>query len=185
MTTTTPSSGMTSEQPAEQRDWVALENKYYQHTFKRNLVMEHGEGARVWDATGKEYLDLVAGIATNVLLALLAAGLFVLLGALGNALPAAAPVLGVLQLMTVFGVTLNLLLAAFNLIPIPPLDGSHVVTHLLPPSWAVAYQRFGRFGLLLLILLIQTPFLGFWFAPVTRLARALLGAVRPFALTVA
>ena len=127
----------------------------------------------------------LAGIATNVLLALLAAGLFVLLGALGNALPAAAPVLGVLQLMTVFGVTLNLLLAAFNLIPIPPLDGSHVVTHLLPPSWAVAYQRFGRFGLLLLILLIQTPILGFWFAPVTRLARALLGAVRPFALTVA
>lgn len=51
----------------QQRDWVALENKYYQNTFKRSLVMERGEGARVWDAEGKEYLDLVAGIATNVL----------------------------------------------------------------------------------------------------------------------
>ena len=64
MTTTTPSDGVT---PTTKRDWVALEDKYYQNTFKRNLVMEHGEGARVWDANGKEYLDLVAGIATNVL----------------------------------------------------------------------------------------------------------------------
>src|SRR6516162_5690594 len=49
------------------RDWVALEKKYYQGTFKRELVMERGEGTRVWDADGKVYLDLVAGIATNVL----------------------------------------------------------------------------------------------------------------------
>src|SRR5690348_9878203 len=67
MTTTTPSDGATTGQPTTKRDWVALEDKYYQNTFKRNLVMEHGEGARVWDANGKEYLDLVAGIATNVL----------------------------------------------------------------------------------------------------------------------
>jgi acetylornithine/N-succinyldiaminopimelate aminotransferase len=67
MTTMTPSDGATTGQPTTKRDWVALEDKYYQNTFKRNLVMEHGEGARVWDANGKEYLDLVAGIATNVL----------------------------------------------------------------------------------------------------------------------
>jgi acetylornithine/N-succinyldiaminopimelate aminotransferase len=52
---------------AAKRDWIALEKKYYQGTFKRELVMERGEGARVWDADGKVYLDLVAGIATNVL----------------------------------------------------------------------------------------------------------------------
>lgn len=51
----------------KKRDWVALEKKYYQGTFKRDLVMERGEGTRVWDADGKVYLDLVAGIATNVL----------------------------------------------------------------------------------------------------------------------
>src|SRR5262252_28627 len=49
------------------RDWVALEKRYYQGTFKRELVMERGEGTRVWDADGNVYLDLVAGIATNVL----------------------------------------------------------------------------------------------------------------------
>ncbi|PWT74083.1 MAG: acetylornithine transaminase [Chloroflexi bacterium] len=66
MTTTTPKNNQAAVN-AESRDWAALEKKYYQHTFKRELVMEHGEGLRVWDADGKVYLDLVAGIATNVL----------------------------------------------------------------------------------------------------------------------
>src|SRR6476646_5377120 len=63
----TASAQTTTGQTSEKRDWVALEKKYYQRTFNRQLVMERGQGARVWDANGKEYLDLVAGIATNVL----------------------------------------------------------------------------------------------------------------------
>ena len=70
MTATQPAQ-QTSQSPqtpaTEQRDWAALEKKYYQSTFKRDLVMEHGEGVRVWDSNGKVYLDLVAGISTNVL----------------------------------------------------------------------------------------------------------------------
>ena len=50
------------------RDWVALEHKYYQGTFKRQPVtFVKGQGTRVWDSDGKVYLDLVAGIAVNVL----------------------------------------------------------------------------------------------------------------------
>lgn len=50
------------------RDWVALEHKYYQGTFKRQPVtFVRGNGTRVWDSDGKSYLDLVAGIAVNVL----------------------------------------------------------------------------------------------------------------------
>jgi acetylornithine/N-succinyldiaminopimelate aminotransferase len=50
------------------RDWVALEHQYYQSTFKRQPVtFVRGEGTRVWDSDGKRYLDLVAGIAVNVL----------------------------------------------------------------------------------------------------------------------
>ena len=64
MTSSTPVSSQAASAP---RDWAALESKYYQHTFKRSLVMERGEGVRVWDANGRVYLDLVAGIATNVL----------------------------------------------------------------------------------------------------------------------
>ena len=43
---------------------------------------------------------------------------------------------------------LNLLLIAFNLLPIPPLDGSHVFKYLLPASLAVQYLRFGRYGII-------------------------------------
>src|SRR5690349_11318342 len=69
MTTTSPAAGQTTEptQTTGQRDWAALERKYYQHTFNRSLVMERGEGVRVWDSHGTVYLDLVAGIATNIL----------------------------------------------------------------------------------------------------------------------
>jgi acetylornithine/N-succinyldiaminopimelate aminotransferase len=50
------------------RDWVALEQKYYQGTFKRQpITIVRGEGVRVWDSEGKSYLDFVAGIAVNVL----------------------------------------------------------------------------------------------------------------------
>ena len=50
------------------RDWVALEHQYYQRAFKRQpITLVRGEGTRVWDSDGKEYLDFVAGIAVNVL----------------------------------------------------------------------------------------------------------------------
>src|SRR6478609_8284400 len=56
-----------AETHGSSREWIEKEHKYYQSTFKRSLVMERGEGVRVWDADGNVYLDLVAGIATNVL----------------------------------------------------------------------------------------------------------------------
>jgi len=132
-----------------------------------------------------DILVSLAGVATNFLIALLAAIVFVLIGLLGQGLPSAAGVLGIFQRMAVYGVSLNLLLAAFNLIPIPPLDGSHVVAQLLPPAWAAPYRRFGRFGLIVLILLIQTPFLTYWFGPAMRVGRALMRAVQPYALVAA
>jgi acetylornithine/N-succinyldiaminopimelate aminotransferase len=50
------------------RNWVALEQQYYQGAFKRYPVtLVRGEGTRVWDSDGKVYLDFVAGIAVNVL----------------------------------------------------------------------------------------------------------------------
>jgi acetylornithine/N-succinyldiaminopimelate aminotransferase len=66
MTTTTANGSQTTTQ-RDERDWIALEQKYYQRTFTRSLVLERGEGVRVWDSHGRVYLDLVAGIAVNVL----------------------------------------------------------------------------------------------------------------------
>ena len=47
-------------------DWIAVEQKYYAQTVRRqSVVIVRGEGTRVWDADGKEYLDFVAGWAVN------------------------------------------------------------------------------------------------------------------------
>lgn len=49
------------------------------------------------------------------------------------------------------GVYLNLALAFFNLIPIPPLDGSHVLASLLPEKYLAGYEQLTRYGFLIMI----------------------------------
>lgn len=54
--------------PRVTENWQELEQKYYMRTFTRQpVVLVRGEGARVWDDEGKSYLDMVAGLAVNVL----------------------------------------------------------------------------------------------------------------------
>ncbi len=52
---------------------------------------------------------------------------------------------------------LNLVLAIFNLLPIPPLDGSRVVDSLMPTGWRPLWNSFSRFGFVLLLALILIP----------------------------
>ena len=126
----------------------------------------------------------LAGIATNLVLAVVLAALIVPIGLIGRAVPVLDSSLAILQLMFLYGVTINLVLAVFNLIPIPPLDGSHVVKHLLPPSWAWNYQRFGRYGIIVLILLLWMPNspINTWIKPVFLLTNAAMRIVGPFVL---
>ena len=47
-------------------DWGKIESEYYMHTFNRQpIVIERGQGMRVWDVDGKEYLDMTSGLAVN------------------------------------------------------------------------------------------------------------------------
>ena len=59
------------------------------------------------------------------------------------------------------GVLINLTLAFFNLIPIPPLDGHHIMLGVLPIKWARMYAKINNtYGMLILLLLIWTGFIG-------------------------
>lgn len=126
----------------------------------------------------------LAGVATNVVIALLCVPLIIAVGALGRAAPALTDSGALLQTMLAYGILINLALAAFNLIPIPPLDGSHVFKYVLPPAWALNYQRLGAQGLLILFLLIAFggPVLNIWFKPVFFLDRLAARAVFPYIL---
>jgi Zn-dependent protease len=121
----------------------------------------------------------LAGVATNLALAVVSVPLLVLLGVVARNVPATVSVLALLQAMLVWGVLINLFLCAFNLLPLPPLDGSHVFKYLLPPEWSLRYQSIGRYGIIILIALLWLggPVLDYWMAPAYALFNLLIGPV--------
>ncbi len=96
----------------------------------------------------------LAGITVNLALFVVCVVASVAVGLLGSAVGGGGGVLPVVQRMLTWGVWLNLLLAFFNLIPVPPLDGSHVLYHALPGRWGTRYRALGRYGFLILLLLV-------------------------------
>ena len=128
----------------------------------------------------------LAGIVTNLLLFPLCAVMVIGLGLLGKLIPPGAETLYLLQRMMFMGVAFNLVLALFNLIPIPPLDGSHVMKWLLPPAWSLRYQALGKYGIVILLVLLWTdvgrPFFDIWMKPVDALTNSAFQLVLPYFL---
>ena len=104
---------------------------------------------------GKKDLAIVSlsGPLTNVLIAIIAALILRVLQT-----QVFSPLLFVFLNQVV---TLNLLLAIFNLLPIPPLDGSKVVAQFLPDKEAAAYLSLSSVGFLIIFVLLLTPIGGF------------------------
>ena len=128
----------------------------------------------------------LAGVFTNLLIAIACVLLIALFGTIGR-LDAVERPAGILQAMLFRGVQINMMLLAFNLLPIPPLDGSHVVKHLLPPAWAMRYERVGFYGIaiVLLVLFAAPSFLTRWLHPALAFGNAMLTVVRPTVLPTA
>jgi Zn-dependent protease len=126
----------------------------------------------------------LAGVFTNFLIALACTVVIALVGLLERAAPALASPFAIVQVMLLIGIRINLVLIAFNLIPIPPLDGSHVVKHLLPRPLAARYQQIGSLGLLLLIALLVFGgrLLDLWLRPAMIVTGYLVRWVRPYIL---
>ncbi len=81
---------------------------------------------------------------------------------------------GILIYMLVFGFIINLVLAFFNLIPIPPLDGSKILRGFLPPRYEIYMIYLERFGPLLILFIflmgqfLHLSFLWSWLRPIVR-----------------
>jgi Zn-dependent protease len=114
----------------------------------------------------------LAGPLSNILLAFVFG--FILLFSI-ILLKGHSTIFSILSLLCLFGVKINIILAMFNLIPIPPLDGSHVLAYLLPYPLSVKYQQFARYGIVIILFLIITDTLKYPFLLADYFSRILLG----------
>jgi Zn-dependent protease len=79
------------------------------------------------------------------------------------------------------GIVTNLLIMAFNLLPIPPLDGGRVVTAMLPHRAAYAFARIEPYGFFVVLALVMLKVVGYWLTPVMALGGYLVQlAATPF-----
>ncbi len=109
-------------------------------------------------------LVAAAGPITNLLLALLSAALLhavIIIWGLGSLPEQNWPPTANWAFLTLSNsIFLNVLLAVFNMLPLPPLDGGRVAVGLLPPAVGMRLARLERYGMLILLGLLILPFIG-------------------------
>ena len=116
-----------------------------------------------------------AGPASNIVMALGGAVvLAVLPGVQPGDIAGRALLTPLFQFLDLF-VVVNVLLAVFNMIPVPPLDGGNVLMGVLPPAGARAIEQVRPYGFLILYALMLTGFLGTLMGPVAYSVLSLLG----------
>jgi Zn-dependent protease len=131
-----------------------------------------------------DILVSAAGVTTNLILSLVWACAFVLVGLVARSFPGMTPLFDTVQRMMVYGIWLNLILCFFNLIPVPPLDGSHLLYHALPPrmgSWYRGLQRFGYLPIFALMFLFR-PVISILLTPAFKGMNFLLHLILPFSV---
>lgn len=124
---------------------------------------------------GRRDMALVAfaGPLSNILLAILSTAI---LGGLVR-LPFKADVIDTVQLFCVISIQVNLMLAFFNLLPIPPLDGFMVIQGILPARMAARFYRLAPYANIFLLALLVTGGLKYLSLPATMGFRFLVGLV--------
>jgi Zn-dependent protease len=131
-----------------------------------------------------DILVSAAGVTTNLILAVGWSLAFVIVGLVARSFTGMLPLFDTVQRMFVYGIWLNLILCFFNLIPVPPLDGSHILYHALPPqagSWYRGLQRFGYLPIFALMFLFR-PVIAILLTPAFKGMSVLLHLILPFSV---
>ena len=110
-----------------------------------------------------DILVSLAGPAANLITAFVALVVWLVLLKMGYG--RSTGVTMVFQLMVIY----NINFAIFNMIPLPPLDGSHILKYFLPSDLAYKFVQLERYSFLILIVLIWTPILHLIFVPAQRI----------------
>nr|MBF0223280.1 site-2 protease family protein [Desulfobulbaceae bacterium] len=118
----------------------------------------------LWVSLAGPGANLVAAVASALLLKVLTLFLH---------LVPAVVLLPVLQMVSA-SVWINIVLAVFNLVPIPPLDGSKILSGLLPPDIARSYARIEPYGFIFLLILFYTGILPKMIMPIIAFAQNLM-----------
>jgi Zn-dependent protease len=105
------------------------------------------------DYSAGDVVVSVAGIVTNLVLFVVFTIGFALVGLLARQVGSGGTLI-VLQRMMFFGMWVNTSLAFFNFIPIPPLDGSHVLKHMLPPAAGMRFRQLYFLGVIPIMLIV-------------------------------
>lgn len=121
-------------------------------------------------------LVALAGPLSNLALAAFFAGVYqlLLIGGMTIVSYVGPAVYKPVFVMVELSVLLNISLAVFNLIPIPPLDGSRILSNFIPARQALAYARFEQYGFMVLMLLIVTGVINRIVSPLVYLTAGLL-----------
>lgn len=109
-----------------------------------------------------DILVSLAGPASNLIVSFVALIVLVLLAKMD--FPLSEGLLVVFNLIIIY----NINFAIFNMLPIPPLDGSHILRNLLPYHLSQAYEQLERYSFIFLIIIIATPVLSYVFVPLQR-----------------
>ena len=102
-----------------------------------------------------DILVSLAGVAVNFVLAFIFAIIWAIAEYGARLSPRLYDLWFAMEQMATYGVYINFTLMIFNLIPIPPLDGSHVFAYLLPPRLAVPYRQLGMGGIIILFIVLS------------------------------
>ena len=118
-----------------------------------------------------DILVSLAGPMSNLITSFVALILLTLMIKFG--FPISDGVLAVFRLIIIY----NINFAIFNMLPIPPLDGSHILKQILPYELSRQFEQLERYSFIFLIIIIATPVLSYVFVPIQRVIFGIMNSI--------